>query len=67
MKLEKLLKSMELLESGDTVSGFPTLLFFPIGHNSTNPINLEAGHTVVGLYKFLKKHAQIPFKLQRPT
>ncbi|KAE8729500.1 Disulfide isomerase L-2 isoform 2 [Hibiscus syriacus] len=35
-------------------AGFPTVLFFPAGNKSSDP------------YKFLKKHASIPFKLQKP-
>lgn len=30
-------------------------------------ITVDADRTVVALYKFLKKHASIPFKLQKPT
>ncbi|KAF5185442.1 disulfide isomerase-like 1-4, partial [Thalictrum thalictroides] len=47
--------------------GFPTFLFFPAGNKNINPKYVERDHTLVGLYKFLKKHAKIPFKLQRPT
>ncbi|PIA64672.1 hypothetical protein AQUCO_00100258v1 [Aquilegia coerulea] len=47
--------------------GFPTFLFFPAGKKNINPKYVERDHTLVGLYKFLKKHARIPFKLQRPT
>ncbi|KAL6199932.1 hypothetical protein ACLB2K_029714 [Fragaria x ananassa] len=47
--------------------GFPTLLFFPAGNKSFDPITVDSDHTVVAFYKFLKKHASIPFKLQKPT
>ncbi|KAM5584113.1 protein disulfide isomerase-like 1-4 [Rosa sericea] len=47
--------------------GFPTLLFFPAGNKSFDPITVDADRTVVAFYKFLKKHASIPFKLQKPT
>lgn len=30
-------------------------------------ITVEADRTVVAFYKFLKQHASIPFKLQKPT
>lgn len=45
--------------------GFPTILFFPAGKKNIDPIPVETERTVVGLYKFLKKHASIPFKLQK--
>ncbi|KAK4483162.1 hypothetical protein RD792_010342 [Penstemon davidsonii] len=44
--------------------GFPTILFFPAGKKSSDPIPVESERTVVELYKFVKKHASIPFKLQ---
>ncbi|KAK9124273.1 hypothetical protein Sjap_013875 [Stephania japonica] len=47
--------------------GFPTLLFFPAGNKSFDPITVETDRTVVAFYKFLKKNASIPFKLQRPA
>ncbi|XP_061358782.1 protein disulfide isomerase-like 1-4 [Gastrolobium bilobum] len=47
--------------------GFPTLLFFPAGHNSSDPIAVDSDRTVLAFYKFLKKHASIPFQLQKPT
>ncbi|OIW03929.1 hypothetical protein TanjilG_30205 [Lupinus angustifolius] len=47
--------------------GFPTLLFFPAGDKSFGPITVDTDRTVVALYKFLKKNASIPFKLQKPT
>ncbi|CAL0304080.1 unnamed protein product [Lupinus luteus] len=47
--------------------GFPTLLFFPAGKKSSDPITVDADRTVVAFYKFLKKHASIPFKLEKPT
>lgn len=30
-------------------------------------ITVDGDRTVVAFYKFLKKHASIPFKLQKPT
>lgn len=88
----------DLLQS----DGFPTILFFPAGSKSFEPVSyalkellllfdltpiscliitcywlsnwyslwqitFEGERTVVELYKFLKKNAGIPFKLQRPT
>ncbi|PIN09703.1 Protein disulfide isomerase (prolyl 4-hydroxylase beta subunit) [Handroanthus impetiginosus] len=47
--------------------GYPTLLFFPAGNKSFDPITVETDRTVVAFYKFLKKHASIPFKLQKPA
>ncbi|XP_047171767.1 protein disulfide isomerase-like 1-4 [Vigna umbellata] len=47
--------------------GFPTLLFFPAGNKSFEPITVDTDRTVVAFYKFLKKHASFPFKLQKPT
>ncbi|CAA0814464.1 Protein disulfide isomerase-like 1-3 [Striga hermonthica] len=46
--------------------GFPTILFFPAGNKSFDPITFDSDRTVVAFYKFLKKHASIPFKLQKP-
>ncbi|KAJ0255372.1 Protein disulfide isomerase-like 1-3 [Hirschfeldia incana] len=47
--------------------GFPTILFFPGGNKSFDPITVDVDRTVVELYKFLKKHASIPFKLAKPA
>lgn len=47
--------------------GFPTLLFFPAGNKSFEPITVDTDRSVVAFYKFLKKHASIPFKLQKPA
>ncbi|KAK8967382.1 Protein disulfide isomerase-like 1-4 [Platanthera guangdongensis] len=47
--------------------GFPTLLFFSAGNKSFDPIMLDTERTVVAFYKFLKKNASIPFKLQKPA
>ncbi|CAM8879171.1 unnamed protein product [Rhodiola kirilowii] len=44
--------------------GFPTILFFPAGNKSFDPITFEGERTVVEFYKFLKKNAAIPFKLR---
>ncbi|KAK6936043.1 Thioredoxin domain [Dillenia turbinata] len=46
--------------------GFPTLLFYPAGNKSFDPLTVETDRTVKVFYKFLKKHASIPFKLQKP-
>ncbi|KAM7502083.1 hypothetical protein LguiB_000987 [Lonicera macranthoides] len=47
--------------------GFPTLLFFPAGNKSFDPITVDVDRTVVAFYKFLKKNAAVPFKLQKPA
>ncbi|KAH0937318.1 hypothetical protein HID58_004779 [Brassica napus] len=48
--------------------GFPTILFFPAGNKtSSEPITVDADRTVVAFYKFLRKHATIPFKLEKPA
>ncbi|XP_060174342.1 protein disulfide isomerase-like 1-4 [Lycium barbarum] len=47
--------------------GFPSLQFFPAGNKSIDPILVETEGTMVGLYKFIKKHAAIPFKLEKPA
>ncbi|KAK7404726.1 hypothetical protein VNO78_05682 [Psophocarpus tetragonolobus] len=47
--------------------GFPTLLFFPAGNKSSDPIPVDVDRTVVAFYKFLRKHASIPFQLQKST
>ncbi|OAY38003.1 protein disulfide isomerase-like 1-4 [Manihot esculenta] len=47
--------------------GFPTILFFPAGNKSFEPLTVDTDRTVVALYKFIKKHASIPFKLQKPA
>ncbi|XP_059660579.1 protein disulfide isomerase-like 1-4 [Cornus florida] len=46
--------------------GFPTILFFPAGKKSSDPITVDIDRTVVAFYKFIKKHASIPFKLEKP-
>ncbi|KAL4281114.1 hypothetical protein GQ457_03G043960 [Hibiscus cannabinus] len=51
---------------GARKTGFPTVLFFPAGNKSSDPIKVDTEHSVVAYYKFLKKHASIPFKLQKP-
>ncbi|KAF5178921.1 disulfide isomerase-like 1-4 [Thalictrum thalictroides] len=45
--------------------GFPTLLFFPAGNKSFDPITVDTDRTVVAFYKFIKKNASIAFKLQK--
>ncbi|KAI3809532.1 hypothetical protein L1987_25509 [Smallanthus sonchifolius] len=47
--------------------GYPTILFYSAGNKSSDPITVDVDRTVVAFYKFLKKHASIPFKLQKPT
>ncbi|KAM7259081.1 hypothetical protein ACFE04_014822 [Oxalis oulophora] len=47
--------------------GFPTILFFPAGNKSFDPITVDTDRTVVAFYKFLKKHASVPFKIQKPA
>jgi protein disulfide-isomerase A1 len=47
--------------------GFPTILFFPSGKKTLEPIPVDADRTVVAFYKFLRKHATIPFKLEKPA
>ncbi|KAK8598392.1 hypothetical protein V6N13_094363 [Hibiscus sabdariffa] len=46
--------------------GFPMILFFPAGNKSFDPITVDTDRIVVTFYKFVKKHASIPFKLQKP-
>ncbi|XP_044367344.1 protein disulfide isomerase-like 1-4 [Triticum aestivum] len=45
--------------------GYPTIFFYPAGKKSFEPITFEGERTVVDMYKFIKKHASIPFKLKR--
>ncbi|KAL8499534.1 hypothetical protein ACS0TY_022470 [Phlomoides rotata] len=77
-KLAKHLRSIESLivakMDGTTnehprakADGYPTILFFPVGKKSADPIPVDADRTVVAFYKFIKKHASIPFKLQKPA
>ncbi|KAJ9684599.1 hypothetical protein PVL29_016861 [Vitis rotundifolia] len=47
--------------------GFPTILFFPAGNKSFDPITFDGDRTLVAFYKFLKKYASIPFKLKKPA
>jgi len=42
--------------------GYPTILFYPAGKKSSEPITFEWEKTVEEMYKFIKKHAGIPFK-----
>jgi len=41
--------------------GFPTLLFFPAGKKSENPLSWDAERTVQSFVQLLMKHATIPF------
>ncbi|CAJ1979309.1 unnamed protein product [Sphenostylis stenocarpa] len=47
--------------------GFPTLLFYPARNKSSDPIPVDVDRSVVAFYKFLRKHASIPFQLQNPA
>ena len=78
--------------------GYPTIVFFPAGKKSADPVShitntlprsfffffwlwyelhlrllrllqipVESERTVVAFYKFIKKHASIPFKLSKPS
>ncbi|CAH1437946.1 unnamed protein product [Lactuca virosa] len=47
--------------------GYPTILFYPAGNKTFDPITVDVDRTVVALYKFMKKHASVPFNLQKPT
>ncbi|CAH8362446.1 unnamed protein product [Eruca vesicaria subsp. sativa] len=47
--------------------GFPTILFFPAGNKTSEPITVDTDHTVVAFYKFMRKHATVPFKLEKPA
>ncbi|PHU00841.1 hypothetical protein BC332_30628 [Capsicum chinense] len=52
-----------LLES----EGFPTLLIFPAGNKSFDPITVDTDRKVVAFNKFLKKYASTPFKILKPA
>ncbi|KAG0621351.1 hypothetical protein M758_3G013000 [Ceratodon purpureus] len=45
--------------------GYPTLLFYPAGKKSFEPITFDGDRTVKGFYQFLKRKASIPFALPR--
>lgn len=45
--------------------GYPTILFYPAGKKSFEPITFSGDRTVKGFYQFLKKNAAIPFSLPR--
>lgn len=47
--------------------GYPTLLFFPAGNKSFDPITVDVDRTVKSFYQFLKKNAAIPFKVAKPS
>ncbi|GJS77161.1 hypothetical protein Tco_0727042 [Tanacetum coccineum] len=53
-----------LLES----DGYPTILFFSAGNKSFDQlqITVDTDRTAKAFYKFIKQHAAIPFKLQKP-
>ncbi|XP_021767568.1 protein disulfide isomerase-like 1-3 [Chenopodium quinoa] len=46
--------------------GFPTILFYPAGKKSFDPIIFDSNPTGAELYKFTRKHATTPFKIQKP-
>ncbi|KAL8166833.1 hypothetical protein V2J09_008332 [Rumex salicifolius] len=46
--------------------GFPTILFFPAHNKTSEPIVYDGEHNAKELYKFIKKHASIPFKIAKP-
>jgi protein disulfide-isomerase A1 len=48
------------------IEGFPTVLFFPAGKKSEEPISAGNYRTAAGLGKFLKENAAIPFKADLP-
>ncbi len=47
--------------------GYPTILFYPAGNKSFDPITFDGDRTVKGIYKFLKTNAAIPFKLPKKS
>ncbi|GLJ52349.1 hypothetical protein SUGI_1113630 [Cryptomeria japonica] len=47
--------------------GFPTILFYPAGNKSFDPITVDTDRTVKALYKFLKQNAAIPFMLPKKS
>lgn len=47
--------------------GYPTLLFFPAGNKSFDPITVDEDRTVKSLYQFLKKNAAIPFTVVKAS
>ncbi|KAH9623725.1 hypothetical protein KSS87_006307 [Heliosperma pusillum] len=46
---------------------FPTIVFFPAGNKNLDPLTVDTDYTLMEVYKFLKKNAAIPFKLQKST
>ncbi|KAI7735971.1 hypothetical protein M8C21_022383, partial [Ambrosia artemisiifolia] len=48
-------------------NGYPTLLLFPAGNKSFDPIIVDTDRSVKAFYKFLKQYAAIPFKLSEST
>lgn len=47
--------------------GYPTLLFYPAGNKSFDPITVDTDRTVKALYQFLKKNAAIPFAISKAS
>ncbi|URD91398.1 Thioredoxin [Musa troglodytarum] len=77
-KLAKLLRGVESLVIAKMegtrnehprakADGFPTLLFYPAGNKSCDPMLVDTDGTLKALYKFIKKHSKIPFEIKRPV
>ncbi|CAL9078691.1 unnamed protein product [Musa textilis] len=77
-KLAKLLRGVESLVIAKMegtrnehprakADGFPTLLFYPAGNKSSDPMLVDTDGTLKALYKFIKKHSKIPFEIKRPV
>ncbi|KAI5059121.1 hypothetical protein GOP47_0025440 [Adiantum capillus-veneris] len=47
--------------------GYPTLLFFPAGNKSFDPVTVDVDRTVKSFYQFLKKNAAIPFTIAKSS
>jgi len=46
------------------VKGFPTILFYPATQGEKEPIEMDADRSLVGMTKFIKQHATVPFNLR---
>jgi protein disulfide-isomerase A1 len=44
------------------LQAFPTILFYPAGKKTEDPIPVDTERTAVGFLKFFKSHAAIPFE-----
>lgn len=49
-----------------TITGFPTVIFFPAGKKTEEPLSAGVYRTAAGLGKFLKENAAIPFEADLP-